>query len=241
MIPSGGMVKVDYASCQPQQFPLDRDPQNREQFNRAIDSVQESFSYTIFLGDNHSQQFKVDAEIRPAVTGLDCTQIYPSYTRLSPEHRPPGDLSLLAGSRLAINVTANKAVKPTPDAAGNHIHFHGSEVDYPLAANVNDLTKLIAKEGIEPSVPVPPGTTGFTIELVDQYGLRSKDPAFYRIDLLPDHPPTVRINAPEQKDSTVTTVAQPNIGVEAADDFALGKLAIRYRITHAGQDLTGAG
>jgi PA14 domain/Concanavalin A-like lectin/glucanases superfamily/F5/8 type C domain len=236
MIPSGGSVKVQYDNGTSAVFTADRDPQRRERFTRVIENVQDPFTYTMYLGDNHSQSYHVDAVIRPAVSDLSCTEIFPTYTRLSPQPRPAGDLSLLAGGRLAVGVKANKPVKSTADNAGNHIHFYGSEVDYPLVTDPKDQTRLTANDGTDASVPVPPGTTGFTIELVDQTNVRSKDPAFYRIDLVPDRPPTVRITYPEQKESTVTPVAQPNIGIEANDDFALGKLAIRYNIIKAGQD-----
>jgi hypothetical protein len=238
VIPPSGLLKVDYESGSSTTLPLDAVNGNPAHFNRLIDNVQGSFSYTVFLGDNHSQTYRVETVVRPAVVNLKCVQVYPQYTKLAPEAMSPWDLTLLAGSRLAISVKANKLLKIASDVHGNHIHLIGSEADFPLMGDINDLSKLHAIDGSSPSIPILPGTTGFSVELVDQNGIRSKDSLVYRIDLVADRPPVVRIIEPAARQQTITSVAKPTIEITADDDFAVGRLALRYRITKAGQ--TGA-
>jgi hypothetical protein len=231
-IPSEGTVTVQYdppAGAELVRFPLPPVAGARGQFSRTIENVNDSFAYQILLGDNHTDTYHVTAVSRPAVLSLECVEVLPSYTHRPPQPRPPGDLSLLAGSRLRVAVRASKALATT----GNHLHFHGSEIDVPLAIDSpHDPTRLGQPAG-QDAITIPPGTTGMSIDLIDPLGIRSKDPVVYPIHLEPDRPPAVQITYPTQKETTVTAMAHPNIGIEAADDFAIGKLAITYRLMSA--------
>src|SRR5207248_1980494 len=97
-------------------------------------------------------------------------------------------------------------------------------VDVRLQIDAKDPRQLTA------DVPVPPKTSGFSIHLHDINGLSSKDPAVYRVDLVPDKDPTVRINYPDRKEELVTRVATLEIRFDAADDFGLSKLSLKYRV-----------
>src|SRR5205823_1646788 len=95
-------------------------------------------------------------------------------------------------------------------------------------------TKLAPARRLPGDLSLLKGTIGMSIHLIDEHGLESKNPAVYRIDLLPDKPPTVRITSPERKEELVTPMATVTIGFDAADDFAIGKIAIKYRLTRGG-------
>jgi hypothetical protein len=77
---------------------------------------------------------------------------------------------------------------------------------------------------------MPPKTSGFSIHLRDTNGLASKDPAVYRVDLVPDKEPTVRVTYPERKEELVTRIATLEIGFDAADDYGITALALKYKI-----------
>jgi hypothetical protein len=62
------------------------------------------------------------------------------------------------------------------------------------------------------------------------YGLKSKDPAIYRVDLIPDKPPTVRVTNPTRKEVLLVRDARQRVSFEAADDFAIAAAAIRYKL-----------
>jgi hypothetical protein len=196
--------------------------------------VQSSFNYTVFLNDGHSHTYHVEAVARPAVTKLDCTQVYPAYTHLPPQLMNAGELSLLAGSRLKLGITANKPLKNSNDIKDNHLHFRGSEVDVPLVADPANARQLITRDGQLDSIAVPANTTGMYVELVDTTGLRSLQPTVYAIELTPDRPPTIKLTYPDQHDITATTAATINIGIDGSDDFGIGSLKVRYTVTRAG-------
>ena len=72
--------------------------------------------------------------------------------------------------------------------------------------------------------------SGFSIHLEDKYGFRSKDDAVYRLEVLPDKAPVVRITYPERKEELITQKATILIGFEALDDFAVKQLFLRYTV-----------
>src|SRR5581483_3380952 len=82
----------------------------------------------------------------------------------------------------------------------------------------------------KPGIPLPAGTTGLSIHLVDTDGIENKDPAVYPIELLPDNPPTIRISSNNPKEETVTPIADEAMGYEASDDYGLAKIELKYKI-----------
>ena len=230
-IPPAGWVHVKFADGTVTDWPMTPPAGRPTIFDRRVENVTESFSYTVYLGDNQTADMTVTAAERPAVVSLDCTQVYPSYTGLGEVKRSAWDLSLLQGSQLGLSVKVNKPMRASADVYGNHLHFVGSEISVPLVADINDLSRL---HPVEKSLSIPPGTTGFTIELLDEQGLRSKESVVYRIDWKKDQPPTVRLTEPEPAEQTVTTAAKPAVAVTADDDFGVKSVALRYRVHRSG-------
>src|SRR4029079_11681169 len=113
----------------------------------------------------------------------------------------------------------------------NHVHLLGIDRDAALSRDARDHRHLDSTDGTDISLQLPKGTTGFSVHLVDEQGLTTKDPAVYRIDLVADKPPTLRITSPVRREDLVTRRAQLNVGLDASDDFGLAKLTLCYRIT----------
>ena len=126
IIPSSGKIEIKYRSRRPQEFPLEQDKENKIRFGRTIENVQDSFTYTMYLNDGQSQTFDVKTIARPTVATIECDQEFPAYTKLKPVRRSLGDLSLLAGSKLKLKVTATKDIKTAS------IKLVGPETDIPM-------------------------------------------------------------------------------------------------------------
>jgi len=60
--------------------------------------------------------------------------------------------------------------------------------------------------------------------------MESRDNAVYRVDVIPDKAPTVKITYPERKEELITRHATMIVGIDALDDFAISKLRLRYKI-----------
>jgi hypothetical protein len=236
VIAERGHVEVFHADSQnPRRYSLDRDPagKQRNEFALTIDNVQASFQYVVHLNDGHSETCQVEVADRPAAVDVRVRQIFPRYTGLPEQVRAPGDLSILAGSKLLIEVVANKNVSPSPGE--NRVHLHGpNQMDHPLAVD-SDNAKLLRATGVS----LPQGTTGMSVHLTDERGLTTKDPAVYRIDMVPDKPPSLRITSPAQREDLATRRAKVLVGIEASDDFGLSKLSLRYRIVSGDANVGG--
>ena len=63
------------------------------------------------------------------------------------------------------------------------------------------------------------------MQLPGNYG----DSAVYRVDVIPDKIPQARITYPDRKEELITRQATMIIGFDAADDFAIAKLRLKYK------------
>jgi hypothetical protein len=72
--------------------------------------------------------------------------------------------------------------------------------------------------------------TGFTVELTDTEEMVSQDATVYRVDILRDEPPKVRIVKPSRQRELVTAEARVLVGYQAEDRFGIEKLVLAYRV-----------
>lgn len=228
-VPTRGRLEVQYrASGRKVSYTMQPLKENAALFTATMDAVSDSFSYRVWLYDGHSAWNTVQVVPRPAVKTLACTQVYPEYTGLAPEPRPYNDLALLTGSKLQVKITASKPVRVGASPAGlfNALRRFSGEgyADVVLQVNPQNRQELTAE------MELPEGTTGFCVNLVDDDDLASKDAAFYRIDLLPDRPPTVHLTSPDRKEMLVTRVSKIAVGFAAEDDYGIASVTLKYRV-----------
>jgi hypothetical protein len=128
-------------------------------------------------------------------------------------------LSLLVGSQLTVKVKASKEVQE------GVIRLVGLNKDVALRvdpANKTELTGMV-------DIPAK-ALAGLSVRLQDEYGIQSKGDTVYPIDLVPDRDPVVRITWPDRKEELATQQAKILVAFEAADDFAIAKIFLRYKI-----------
>jgi hypothetical protein len=259
VIPDAGTLVVTWASGGTQSYPLERtevatppvpatEPsqssarRSPNEFSITLRSIADSFTYRVLLNDGHSALGEVRASVRPLPQKVEVTIIPPAYSHQPKAKKPTGDLTMLRGSRLELAITASKSVKSTPavlssatpDGAGqNRVIFlspTGVARVFPLARDPANPAQLRAIDGGQTSVQPPDTATGMAILLVDNDGLETKDPTVYRLDLVPDRPPTLRVLQPTRREDIVTRTAQVRIGFEATDDLALASVRLRYLV-----------
>ena len=252
IIPSRGKLEVKYRGRRAQEFALEQDKANRAHFGRTLDNVQDSFAYVIYLNDGRSEPFTVTALPRPTVMTIECEQQFPAYTQLKPARRSLGDLTLLAGSVLKLKVTATKEIQSasiklvgasTPAARPDSVQptnqsgeksqgstesrppGDGNALDVPLQVSSQNRKELAGQW----TIPTR-GLAGFSIQMLDAEGMESRDSAVYRLEILPDKAPAVRITYPDRKEELYTRQATVLVGFEATDDFALARVRLRYKV-----------
>jgi hypothetical protein len=216
VIPRAGRAILRYGSARTQSLVLAGEPGRRGRFARQLDNVTESFSYQIRLNDGLSPEWHVKVVPLPTTTRLEAEQVFPSYTGLPPLRRTLGDLGLLAGSTLRLRATANKPLKTAS------VRLVGLDQNLPM--QIERGTELSAEFAIPTN-----RLTGFSLQLLDQEGVTSKDSAVYRIDIIVDRAPVVQVIHPQRKEELITSGAVLLVAFEATDDFALAKAVLRYQ------------
>jgi hypothetical protein len=218
IVPSHGRVTVVDDSGRIQEITLDPEKDHSDRFSLKIDRVEHPLSYTIVLGDGSAGPYQVTTVPRPNVTTIDCVQVYPAYTGLPEAKRTVGNLALLAGSKLKIHALANaKVVKAS-------LKLVGIDQTLPLTISGDKGSELTG----EIDIPAE-GLTGFSLQLTNEAGVSSGDETQYRIDLIPDHPPSIQLTYPERLEELFTLKAKPEIAYAASDDYGLAKVTLCYR------------
>jgi hypothetical protein len=220
IVPDAGILELRSVGQRPQRYNLAR---NGTVFTRTIENVQASFEYSVRLNDGRSEWFDIKVLPRPAVSSISCEQQFPAYTQLRSRNPPLTDLTLLAGSLLRLRVV------PTKDIVSAQIKLVGTDVTLPM--EVRDPRAIHG----EFRVPAK-GVNGFSVLLRDADGMESKDPAAYRLDIIPDKPPSVRITSPARREDLFTRQATAIVAMEVADDFQIAKLRLRYKTEGTGDD-----
>ncbi len=210
---------------------LDQSKEDAALYSAVLTSVQESFTYRVRVYDGKTETFDVKVTPRPTVVKVNCKVTYPQYTELGTVDKPSGDLSLLIGSKLHVEITASKRLRATSGSGddANYVQIFTSEKGAgsprsPLAVKPGKQDELTCELTPEAS------TAAFSVHLVDDEGVESKDSAVYRIDMLSDRPPVVRVTAPERKEVLVTRQSTMEVGYAAEDDYGLGNVTLRYRV-----------
>jgi hypothetical protein len=215
IVPGTGKLIVRHRSRREQQYSLEQDREIKEKFGRTLENVQDTFTYQIRLNDGVSPWHQVQTVPRPTVATIVCDQEFPAYTGLKPVRRSLGDLSLLAGSTLKVQATASK------DLQSAAIRLSGVQGEFPMALNSNSMSGQF-------TVPAK-GLNGFSIYMIDAGGMESRDSAVYRVEIIPDKVPIVRLTYPDRKEELVTRQALVIIGMDVSDDFKVSRLRLRYK------------
>ena len=232
--PSEAVIGIKYANAArptPHTRPID----NKDGTAKAtlkLENVRESFTVLAQANDGKEER-KVEVVPRPAVRTIEFTQVYPSYTGLSEKSRQRGDLSLLLNSKLKIRVQSNKKVAKgqvvLKDSEGAPITMDkdGKQVPVvvPISVAPGGSDKVSAELNLNDL-----SIAGFSVLLEDEHGFESQEEAFYRIAMMPDKPPVVRVLQPIRKEEKFTQRARLLIMVSVEDDYGLDNLMLMYTI-----------
>jgi hypothetical protein len=220
--PDSGVAQITFASGRRQTVTLSR--VSDSDYTGALENVPEPFTYSGRLNDSASDAYSVDAQPRPMVTSLACTQVFPAYTGIGETRRDPADLLLLAGSKLRLRIAVNRDLK-----AGSRIEFAGrgtGAVPAAIGLQADPAAPRTWLAEFQPGAEL----TGFSIRLIDTLGLESHSEPTYPIRLTNDRAPTLRVTRPELRQLLATADATCTINFSAEDDFGLAALSLRYRV-----------
>ena len=211
-------LNIEYNSGRNVKVSLERTEKEPDTYTGTIEDVPESFSFDAQIDDAKTKTLTVTAIERPTIKNISATQVYPEFTKQSPTNHVPGDFTFFPGSEVTINIESSKELD-----SGN-LKFLGSDNQMPLS--VNEANK---KEGVA-KIKIPSQSlSGLSVSLTDSDEMDSKNNAIYKISLLTDLPPEIRITYPKRSEELVTRKATLLIKYEAIDRFGVNSINLKYK------------
>ena len=211
-------LNIEYNSGRNVKVSLERTEKEPDTYTGTIEDVPESFSFDAEIDDAKTETLTVTAIERPTIKNISATQVYPEFTKQSPTNHVPGDFTFFPGSEVTINIESSKELD-----SGN-LKFLGLDNQMPLS--VNEANK---KEGVA-KIKIPSQSlSGFSVSLTDSEEMDSKNNAIYKISLLTDLPPEIRITYPKRSEELVTRKATLLIKYEAIDRFGVNSINLKYK------------
>ena len=211
-------LNIEYNSGRNVKVSLERTEKEPDTYTGTIEDVPESFSFDAQIDDAKTKTLTVTAIERPTIKNISATQVYPEFTKQSPTNHVPGDFTFFPGSEVTINIESSKELN-----SGN-LKFLGLDNQMPLS--VNEANK---KEGVA-KIKIPSQSlSGLSVSLTDSDEMDSKNNAIYKISLLTDLPPEIRITYPKRSEELVTRKATLLIKYEAIDRFGVNSINLKYK------------
>ncbi len=150
---------------------------------------------------------------RPKLEEFEMIIVPPSYSRL-PSEKLDGSIAAvqgLIGSRVNINLTSNKKLKSS-------FIKQNDSIQYLRTMGRKSNGNFDIKEESE-----------FSVHLVDPRGITNRDPVPYKINVIPDYSPRIKIITPDP----VITLGNNQIiefNIEIEDDYGFDNLQLAYEI-----------
>ena len=211
-------IKVRYESGRKATITMQRQEGQPDTYFTIIEDVPESFSFNAQIDDAKSDTLMIKALERPNIKTISATQKYPDFTKQEPTDHVPGDFTFFPGSEVTININSSKAL------SSGYLKFLGLEEQVSLEINESDKSVGTAK------IKIPSqNLSGFSVSMTDTEEMSSKNDAIYKISLLTDLPPDIRITYPKRSEELVTRKAKLLIKYEASDRFGVNSINLKYQ------------
>lgn len=200
-------------------------PDSTGVFKLEFANVRQSFSYYATALDKNSprrrilksEEFLITTLKRPAVKRLQAEIEYPVYSKLEPKTLDEniGDVSALKGSRIKIRIESTKSLKKA------ELVFSDSSI-IPLNSGP------FANDKAETSFRLSKNQS-YHLNLTDQDDVGSQNPVEYRLSVIPDEYPLIKLVEPN-KDTDINENMTVRLLADLQDDFGLTQLILHYKI-----------
>jgi hypothetical protein len=192
----------------------------------TLQNCQDDLEYRIVAGPVDSPIYHVTVLHPLALEQIEATVQPPAYTRKPAATVKEGNLKVIAGSRVGLQITLDRA----PQAASLLIHPVKTK-EKPAA----DSTVALQVNGAVLTGEIPAIAKELEYEITAEAADGMKlDANRFRIDVTPDRKPTVRFVKPREQ-IEVTPSTEVHMRIEAEDDFGLSKTGIVYQVGNGPQ------
>lgn len=203
-------------------------PSGRGIYRTSLRSPQQSVAFHATGGDDDDDRPRVEIEVLqpPDVEGVAIMIEPPAWTGLAPSLAFNRDVEVVAGSHLRVHVL------PTPRTATGVVRLLPEDATLPLVPAPfppDEDDDIHVEEGLAFELDAT-SSLGYRFELVDDTGLSNPEPGLFRITVLEDRPPELRLFAPGRSEfETVAGGAIP-LRALAEDDFGLVAMTFEARV-----------
>lgn len=200
---------------------------SQRQYSARFSRIAEPFRFRVRGGDDISPWVQVVLADPPDLTRHLLRITPPSYVGLAEEGLPlsPGPASVLAGSTLHFQATANKSLPyAVLTARGQHLLPAAS-------AEVQHTVSLLTKPGSDLSATISPVELligRYQVELRDEFGFTERAPLTFDLRQREDQAPRINLKLLTSR-GLVTPRAVVPFECEASDDFGLSHLQMAIR------------
>lgn len=209
-------------------------PSGGKTFRTLLRAPQESLAFRATGGDDEDGLPRIEIEVLqpPDVEGVAVVIEPPPWTGLAPSVAFNRDVEVVAGSALRVHVlpaprTATGKVRLLPDDVAQEL----VPAPFPL-----DQDDVIAPEMGLAFELTASASIGFRFELADETGLSNPDPGLFRITVVEDRPPELRVVAPARSEYDTVLGAAIPVRARAEDDFGLTAMSFEIMPVDAGAD-----
>ena len=189
--------------------------------------LQQNLAYYLTAGDYRTPGYRVDVQIAPAIVVDTVSYRYPAYTGIADQTvERQGDLRAIEGTEVTIRATTNTDIKP-----GTAVIDRGctGRNELPMTGEGRTAIGRLTLH-INPKDGVGPEFDSYQLRFADLSGRQNARPVRYRIDVIGDMPPDVRLVEPKEKEVQVSENGKLMIGVRAEDpDFGLRRVTLCAR------------
>ena len=187
-------------------------PVRQNRVRHRFGAVTRSFAYRMQANDAGSPAYDLTVLPRPMVTQISLHYRYPAYTRL-PErwHQDGGDIVAHAGTAVGVHIASSLPLEEAWLDFGN-----GERMPAAIEGRRAQVELRVDRD------------RRYTVGLLDPRMIRNRDPVTYRIIVLQDRAPEVRLLRPGA-DVELGERMQVLLMAEALDDFGISRMEVRYR------------
>ena len=189
-------------------------PQEKDgSYRYMITGIRDSTTYYFYSDEFETDTYLISVIEYPMVRNLQLKVTYPDYTRISPQLMDEniGDIEALRGSKVKTNIKANKNLKRS-----SIVFDSGYVVDLNVLGHKANGSWPLRKND------------AYVIRLEDLNGNVNADPIKYRVKVIEDEYPRVKIKHPG-KDVDITEDMQLKVVSEIFDDYGISDVRLLYR------------
>ena len=184
-------------------------------YESTFSGVIEEAGVVIELGDYTSELIPLKVVKRPGIGHLTVTVTPPEYTGVKPFSIKSGNTQILAGSKVKFEVEPSKKL---------------FEIKMLNKTSTDEMPKFVLNENKWVAEFEPKGSLTYTLSMLDELGLVSKDIPDFRLSVKEDKKPIIRIVQPVSL-SELSPKSSMNLEAKIRDDYALSQVRILYTIT----------